>query len=38
VFGVIVGYGGGMLAPAPVEAEAYFTMAFEAPFMIEDEG
>lgn len=32
VFGVVIGYGGGLLAPAPQEDEAYFTMAFEAPF------
>jgi hypothetical protein len=34
----MLGYGGGMLAPAPAEDEAYFTMAFEAPVAIEDEG
>lgn len=38
VFGVVIGYGGGLLAPAPVEDDAYFTMAFEAPLMFEDEG
>jgi hypothetical protein len=38
VFGIVLGYGGGLLAPAPVEDEAYFTMAFEAPFGFEDEG
>jgi hypothetical protein len=32
VFGVVIGYGGGLLAPAPEEDDAYFTMAFEAPF------
>jgi hypothetical protein len=38
VFGVVLGYGGGLLAPAPVEDDAYFNMAFEAPFGLEDEG
>lgn len=38
VFGAVLGYGGGLLAPAPMEDEAYFTMAFEAPFAFEDEG
>lgn len=38
VFGVLIGYGGGMLAPAPVEDDSYFSMAFEAPSMFEDEG
>ncbi|MGQ0532533.1 MAG: hypothetical protein ACT4OF_07560 [Caulobacteraceae bacterium] len=38
VFGVVLGYGGGLLAPPPVEDEAYFTMAFEAPFAFGDEG
>jgi hypothetical protein len=38
VFGVMLGYGGGLLAPAPAEDEAYFTMAFEAPAAFEDEG
>jgi hypothetical protein len=36
VFGVVLGYGGGLLAPAPVEDDSYFSMAFEAP--LEDEG
>ena len=38
VFGVVLGYGGGLLAPAPAEDDAYFIMAFEAPFGLEDEG
>ncbi len=38
VFGVVLGYGGGLLAPSPSEDDAYFTMAFEAPFAFEDEG
>lgn len=38
VFGVVLGYGGGLLAPAPIEDDSYFTMAFEAPLAIEDEG
>lgn len=38
VFGVVLGYGGGLLAPQPAEDDAYFTMAFEAPFAFEDEG
>ncbi len=38
VIGVVLGYGGGLLAPLPTEDDAYFTMAFEAPFAFEDEG
>jgi hypothetical protein len=38
VFGVVLGYGGGLFAPPPAEDEAFFTMAFEAPFAGEDEG
>ena len=38
VFGVLIGYGGGMLAPAPFEDDSYFSMAFEAPSTFEDEG
>lgn len=38
VFGVVLGYGGGLLAPAPMEDDAYFSMAFEAPAAFEDEG
>lgn len=37
VFGVVLGYGGGLLAPAPIEDDSYFAMAFEAP-MAGDEG
>lgn len=37
VFGVLIGYGGGLLAPAPAEDDSYFSMAFEAP-SFEDEG
>lgn len=37
VFGVVLGYGGGLLAPAEVD-EAYFAAAFEAPFPVGDEG
>lgn len=38
VFGVVIGYSGGLLAPAPVEDDSYFSMAFEAPSAFEDEG
>ncbi len=38
VFGVVLGSGGCLLAPAPEEDDAYFTMAFEAPCGFEDEG
>lgn len=38
VFGVVLGYGGGLLVPVPSEDDAYFTMAFEAPLAFEDEG
>lgn len=32
LLGVVAGYGGGLLAPAAIEADdAYFAMAFEAP-------
>jgi len=37
VFGLVVGYGGGLLAPTPLEDDSYFAMAFEAP-MAGDEG
>lgn len=37
-FGLVLGYGGGLLAPAPIEDSAFFAMAFEAPVSIEDEG
>jgi hypothetical protein len=36
VFGVVIGYGGGLLAPPPAEDE-YFAVAFEAPLAFEDE-
>lgn len=36
VFGVLIGYGGGLLAPAPEMDEAYFAMALEAPWTGED--
>ena len=32
VFGVLLGYGGGMLAPASAADDEYFSIAFEAPF------
>jgi hypothetical protein len=40
VFGVVLGYGGGHLAPPAVDDDSYFAMAFEAPFLEapEDEG
>lgn len=38
VFGVVLGYGGGLLAPPAPEDDSYFAMAFEAPFAFEDEG
>jgi len=38
VFGVVLGYGGGLMAPAPLEDDTYFSMAFEAPVAFEDEG
>jgi hypothetical protein len=37
VFGVVLGYGGGLLAPANAD-DAYFAAAFEAPLLIGDEG
>ncbi len=37
VFGVLIGYGGGMLAPPSDVDEFYFASAFEAP-TLEDEG
>ena len=37
VFGVVLGYGGGLLAPAEAD-DAYFAAAFEAPFLIGEEG
>lgn len=40
VFGVVLGYGGGQFAPAPVaEDDSFFALAFEAPWVAaEDEG
>jgi len=37
VFGIVLGYGGGMLAPADMD-DGYFSAAFEAPLLIGDEG
>jgi hypothetical protein len=37
VFGVVLGYGGGLLAPADAD-DAYFAAAFEAPFLIGEDG
>jgi hypothetical protein len=36
VFGVLLGYGGGLLAPTPDLDDAYFATAFEAPLMGEE--
>jgi hypothetical protein len=38
VFGVLLGYGGGRLAPAADEDDAFFSAAFEAPLMSGEEG
>jgi len=38
VFGVVVGYSGGMLAPPADDEAAYFASAFEAPLYEFDEG
>lgn len=38
VFGVVLGYGGGRLAPAADVDDAYFAAAFEAPLMIGEDG
>jgi len=38
VFGIVLGYGGGLLAPAPDIDDAYFAAAFEAPLLIGEEG
>lgn len=38
VFGVLLGYGGGLMAPAMAADDAYFAAAFEAPFLIGEEG
>jgi hypothetical protein len=37
VFGVVLGYGGGMLAPVVMD-DGYFAAAFEAPSQFGDEG
>lgn len=36
VFGAMLGYGGGLMAPASAADDEYFIMAFEAPFLGED--
>lgn len=36
IVGVLIGYSGGLLAPVPDGDDAYFVMAFEAPFEGED--
>ena len=38
VFGVLLGYGGGLMAPAMAADDAYFAAAFESPFLIGEEG
>ena len=38
VFGVVLGYGGGTLAPPAEADDAYFSAAFEAPFFAGEEG
>lgn len=40
VFGVVLGFGGGMFAPPAVDQEAYYAMALEGPavFAFGDEG
>lgn len=38
VFGVLLGYGGGLLAPPMETDDAAFAAAFEAPFFIDDAG
>lgn len=38
LFGVVLGYGGGLLAPVSASEDAYFAAAFEAPLFIGDEG
>jgi hypothetical protein len=37
VFGVLIGYGGGLLTPPSEADEAYFALTFEAP-LLEEEG
>ena len=34
VFGALLGYGGGLMAPATAADDSYFLMAFEAPFEV----
>ncbi|MBY0562903.1 MAG: hypothetical protein K2P58_01855 [Hyphomonadaceae bacterium] len=36
VFGVLIGFGAGMLAPAPAMDETYFVQALEAPWLGEE--
>jgi hypothetical protein len=38
VFGVLIGYGGGLMAPVADNEAVYFEAAFEAPFAALDEG
>lgn len=38
VFGVLIGYGGGLMAPVADDEAVYFEAAFEAPFAALDEG
>lgn len=38
VFGVLIGYGGGLMAPVSDDEAAYFATAFDAPFAEIDEG
>lgn len=38
VFGVLLGFGGGQLAPWPDFDESYFAMAFEAPIATGEDG
>jgi hypothetical protein len=38
VFGVVLGYGGGLLAPTMDVDDAYFAAAFEAPYLNGEEG
>jgi hypothetical protein len=38
VFGMLIGYGGGRLTPVDDVDDAYFSAAFEAPFLVGEEG
>ncbi len=38
IFGLVLGYGGGRLAPPADVYDAYFATAFEAPLLIGEEG